>query len=452
MKAFIVSIIFLCSIGCVKDIRLDDSHPLYAKPTLTLQEKAYYHEAFIWANCIDADGLMLYSRPFKYDVNGMKVPDLDNLTAYNKADYPGWQGQFISALAFKWAATGQSQEGEIMFALSALEKCYEVTGIPGQLVRAYVKYDGDTLLPWMKSYERARDTNDLAQGWWQKGQNGYWFRNQVAGGHHQGVFAAICILGGLQQQGKINLSDAAQQRIKDFITPLYNRIHDNNNEVADIDGKTTGFGWVFSRIWHLTRMRAASVWGVVEAQREYDLYIEDYASIIKIQYFFLVPILERLWLDSRKPGGSDIQWEYQAWMALVVANGAASSEAMRDIRRGFQYLFRVHNPSNAQNYVTQKAADTDLNDVYLHSTAIEAMEWYPVDKFDFVTQQSVTTPDKWQPVQNRDPTTSYAKNAGYHRALLGDFTGGVRGLQYMCGFDYVYTYWAARYFGIVQGD
>ena len=182
----------LCLAGCIQRVRIASSAPIYARPELTLTEKADLLERIIWEWCVDDDGLLLWrcypTRDQESELGWRRgrSDDARWQESYNMADMPAWQGQFISALAFKWAATGVSEEERILRLVGALDRCYDVTGVPGLLVRSYIRHDRDQPLAWMKTYEEAKAEGELAQGFWQRGRNGYWFRNAVAGGHHLG--------------------------------------------------------------------------------------------------------------------------------------------------------------------------------------------------------------------------------------------------------------------------
>jgi len=457
MRKFLVLSLLLVLVGCIYTPKIAPSEPIYAKPTLTLEEKAFYQESMIYMCSLDEDGALLY-RNYPMNVNGFWVRDPTDTAGYDVADFPAWQGQLISALAFEWAVTGINKEYELTLALNGLETCYKATGIPGQLVRSYIRHNSDTPLPWMKLEQQAHDNDSESRGWWQRGQQGYWFRNQVAGGHHQGVWTAFCVLGALQQQGKINLSPVGVEAARRAIVPLYNRIEQHGGDVVDIDGKTTGYGdedaygILYSRaLWHLTRHKAGALWGVTEAQERYDNLIEGYANMTYDVSHIMVYALKRLPLSKRPLGASDIHWIHHSWLGLIVANGADADENMCTIRKGFHELYEIHDPFNAHDYIIQKAGHLGLTEGLpeMYDRMIEAMEWYPTNKFKF-SEQELKETDDWQPIQNRDITTSYAKTSAHDKALKGEHTNTPRTNQYSCGFDYVLCYWMGRYFGVIN--
>lgn len=446
-----VTILWLC--GCVTRPKVADSDPIYEKPTCDLLTKALYHLAEI-RNCTwDDDGILLWR----------KVGSTTD--TYNMADMPAWQGQFISALAYKWAVDRRQPstpketdvfcERELLRALRGLECCYEATGIPGCLCRSVIRHNSDEPLSWMKTYEIAREHGSLEKGWWQKGYNGFWFRTQPAGGHYMGVWVALCVIGGLHQQGAICLSPEGFDRIQNFVTPLYNRVRDAGGHVTGIDGEVTGYGNMSvygvnpqMALWQLVRCRAAALWGVPGAQEEYDEKIDWYASVVKNSYRTMVPMMVRVPLSSRlKLKPNDIHWQHHGWLGLLAANGAESDEHMRDIRRGFEELWRLHDPFNMHNYIVQRIGRPKLNDTEAHRWFLNAMEWYPINKFNFEKQGSVDT-DEWQPIQNRKINTNYAKGKPWQKATQSDFNGGTRSEVLECGFDYILYYYMATYYGV----
>jgi len=319
-----------------------------------------------------------------------------------------------------------------------------------------MKYDGDEPLPWMSTKQQREEQGSLEKGWWVKGNDGFWFRTQPAGGHYLGVWVALCVLGSLQERGDICFTSEGVDTIYNFIEPLYNRVRDAGGHVTGIDGEITGYGNMSvygvnpqMALWQLARCRAASLWGVPGAQEEYDDKIDWYASVVKNSYRTIVPMMVRVSLSSRlKLKPNDIQWQYHGWLGLLVANGAESTEDMRDIRRGFDELYRLHDPFNMHNYIIQKVGKPELDDPEMHKWFLNAMEWYPINKFIFVNQESIET-DEWQPIQNREITTNYAKEKPWEKATVGDFNGGVRCNRLECGFDYLLYYYMAVYFGVL---
>lgn len=462
MKKLLV-LLAMMTVGCVQTTEVAESDPIYAKPTMSLQEKADFHRTAIDKWCVDEEGLLLWRCYPVPDGSGdpllgWKAGDpSDQLwqRSYAMADMPAWQGQYITGLAFEWAVTGVSTETKIIAALNALEDSYKATGVPGVMVRAWYKHDGGRL-PWMKTKEDAIEEGDEDQGWWVKGQNGFWYRNHPAGGHHQGVWTAICVLGGLHKRGDIVLSPAGQDAVHRVIDPLYSRIVANGGVITNPDGEVTGYGnmKVYGvnpqyALWHLCRTTAAAMWDVPGAEQEYQEIADSYASTIKGSLRVLVPVLKRLPIDMRvKP--NDIHWQHHAWLGLLVARGVEADEDLRDIRRGFEALYQIHEPFNIHNWMIQNAGRPDLNDPEMDAYALDTFEWYPVNKFVFEGQGRNDT-DEWQPIQNRKINTAYAKSKPYQKAWVGEHTGAERSRTYQCGFDYLFIYYGARYFGLL-GD
>lgn len=444
--------------GCVQITEIADSDPIYRKPSVSLEEKAQLLRGAIDKWCVDEEGLLLWRCYPKRDPQSMDpvlgwLPgdhaDSTWQQSYSMADMAAWQGQYITGLAFEWATTGVSTEEKIIAGLNALENSYKATGVPGVQVRSWFKHDGERL-PWMKTKEMAIEKN-IDQGWWLKGENGFWYRNQTAGGHHQGIWTALCVLGALERDGKINLSMEGRAAALRVIEPLYKRIVANGGKITDADGSVTGYGNmnVYGvnpqyALWHLSRASAALVWGVEGAQEEYDEMAAGYSSVVKTSFRIMMPVLKRLPIHRRvKP--NDIHWQHHAWLGLIMVHGVNGNEEMREVRRGFEVLYEIHEPFNIHNWVIQNAGRTDLNDSAADAHARSAFEWYPLNKFVFNGQGRKDT-KQWQPIQNRKINTAYAKGKPYQKALVGEHTGAQRSNMYVCGFDYLMIYYAARYF------
>ena len=71
---------------------------------------------------------------------------------------------------------------------------------------------------------------------------------------------------------------------------------------------------------------------------------------------------------------------------------------------------------------------------------------YPVNKFAYSNREEVVT-NRFQPIENRDIVSSYAKTCPYDKVTSVD---PIRSKKLLCGFDYVLDYWMARYFKIME--
>ena len=432
------------------------SEPLYEKPKMSLLDKANFHEDVICNYCIDPQtGLMLYKRMYFKDHNFGMYPDghEKRKAAHNMADFPAWQPKFIIGLAFKQAMTKDKNiDRRILKLLQGISNCFKANGVPGVLCRSYIKYDSDEPLPWMTSYEQNKKEDDLKDGWWEKGKNGYWYRGQCAPNHYQSIWTMCCILGSLFDQRLIYLSKESQDTIKYIITSIYNKIeNEGSGDIIGVDGKTTGYGhmrvWEVNpqyALWHLTRHKAASVWDIPGAENKFLHCLEDWEFALADTYDIIVPILKRIPLSVRPLDANDIQSQHFAWLGLLMT---CPHYLIEDIREGFEKLYQLHDPFNIANYIIQRIGRPGWTDKVAHKYFLKSMEWYRENKFNY-KNYTIEHTDKFQPIENRKITSSYSKTSAGDKVIsIGD---GSRDLIWQCGFDYVWVYWLARYFNIID--
>lgn len=431
------------------------SAPLYEKPTMSLLEKAQYHEDIICNYCIDPPtGLMLYKRMYFQDLNFTMYPEghEQRMKAHDMADFSAWQPKFIVGLAFKQVITKDKEiDRKILKLLQGISNCFKANGVPGVLCRSYIKYDSNEPLPWMGTYEQNKKEDDLKDGWWQKGKNGYWFRGQCAPNHYQSVWTMCCVLGALFNEGLLYLSLESQKTIKTIITSLYNKIeNEGSGDIIGVDGKTTGYGhmkvWEVNpqyALWHLTRHKAASIWGIPDAEEKFLYRLDDWRFALADTYDLIVPVLKRIPISIRPLDANDIHAQHFAWLGLIMT---CDSELIKDVKEGFIKLYQLHDPFNIGNYIIQRAGRPGWTDSVAHKYFLQSMEWYRVNKFNYTNYKTDST-EKFQPIENRKVTSSYSKTSPNNQVVsIGD---GSREPVWQCGFDYVWNYWAAVYFNLI---
>jgi len=431
------------------------SDPLYKKPELSLYDKAEFHENITW-HCTDHEtGLMLYKRmEFKnFDFEMYPVDHEKHQRAHDMADFPAWQARLITGLAFKQVVTKDEKIDErILKYLKGIENCFNANGVPGILCRSYIKYDSDEPLPWMDTYEQDKINNDLKDGWWEKGQNGFWFRGQCAPNHYQSVWTMGCVIGSLFSKGLMYLSKESEETLRNIITTCYNKIeYEGGGDIIGVDGNTTGYGnmkvWEVNpqfALWHLTRHKAASLWGVSKAEKKFLYRLDDWKFALSDTCDIIVPILKLMPLRIRPLDSNDITSQHFAWLGLIMA---CDEELIEDVKEGFVKLYELHDPFNIANYIIQRAGRTGWKDGVAHKYFLSAMEWYRKNKFEY-KEIKIKVTDEFQPIENRKITSSYSKTSPGDKVV--SVGTGERTTVWQCGFDYVWNYWAARYFNIIN--
>ena len=432
------------------------SDSLYEKPQRSLYDKAKFHEDIICDYCVDLEtGLLLYKRTsFKNNNFELYPPGHEKRQmAYNMADVPAWQAKFIVGLAFELAVTKDEKLDErILKSLKGISNCFEANGVLGVLCRSYMKYDSDEPLIWMETYEQNKKDDDLKDGWWEKGKNGYWYRGQCAPNHYQSVWTMCCVLGSLFHSGQITLSKETQDVIEYIITNTYNKIeNEGGGDIIGVDGETTGFGhmkvWDVNpqyALWHLTRYKAASIWGISGAEEKFLDRLEQWEFALSDTCDIIVPILKRIPLSARPLSANDIQSQHFAWLGLLMT---CDTNIITDVKEGFEKLYQLHDPFNMHNYIIQRVGRPGWKDSVAHKYFLSSMEWYREDKFNY-KNIVVEHTDKFQPIENRKVTSSYGKTSCDSKVM--SIGNGERTEVWQCGFDYVLVYWMARFFNIID--
>lgn len=430
---------------------IDKSDPMYDKPNISLLDKSKYHEMMTNGTCIDNDtGLLLYKRFFedkqsKEDYNYVKTMSFD------MADAPAWHCQYMTGLIFKAAVTWELDDIFLKL-VEGLENFMNASG-KSVLCRSYIKHDSDERLEWMKTRGEAEAKDELDQGWWQKGEDGFWFRGQCAPGHYQAFWTLFCVIGGLQRDGYIKINQELCSRLSNIFCRVYRTINDyGKGDIIGVDGKVTGFGntdvyYVNPQfaLWHLTRHLAATFWDPIYKDKARSIYLEklaNYESAFKA-YDIFVPVLKHIALNQRPLKANDIHWQHFAWLGLII--GEKNREFHKEVRNGFKRLYDLHDPFNIHNYIIQKVG-RNLKDSIAHKYFLNAMDWYPLDKFVYEQPEIIET-TKFQPLENRRITSSYAKSDPCKKVV--DVSNG-RSNMLNCGFDYVFYYWMARYFKLIK--
>ncbi|NIQ37509.1 MAG: hypothetical protein GTN81_02825, partial [Proteobacteria bacterium] len=162
----------------------------------------------------------------------LPLSELENYQqSHNSADMPAWHGHWIATLAMKLAvAPSPDVESLLLRAVEGLRTNFEATGINGLLGRAYLKYGGDERLSWMLT-EDQRPTK-----FWQRGENGFWFRNGVAKGHYGAAVFGLATVIGLENRGAISLRPETGTLVRKTLIEIAHYLIDNYYRIVDANG------------------------------------------------------------------------------------------------------------------------------------------------------------------------------------------------------------------------
>ena len=212
-----------------------DLDPIYPLPEISLAQKEELLFEALKERHLNRQGYLLYQSylPFSNDVS-----DPNYQMSHDAADMPAWHGHWMAALAMKLAVEGPSWELQSLLhrAVEGLRTNFTATGITGLLARSYLEYEGDEPLPWMDTEE------DNPTKFWQKGENGFWFRNGVSKDQYRGAIFGLATVISLKNSGAIYLDRATSRLIRRTLADLAHYLIDNGYRIIDVDGEVTEFG------------------------------------------------------------------------------------------------------------------------------------------------------------------------------------------------------------------
>ncbi len=413
--------------------------PIYEIPIISLAEK----ELVIFNNVIEQHlneqgGLVFESR----------LPLNENYEiSHDLPDFPAWHGHWIAALAMKMAV---EPDNDVEFLLhksvEGLRACFEATGIPGLLTRSYLKYDGDEPLPWMK-LEEQRPTR-----FWQKGENGFWFRNGVSKDQYCGAVFGLATIIGLESRASIKIKPETSKLAYQTLLEIAHYLINNKYKIIDVTGNVTEFGGLggFSYNGFNTLQVLAMLRPCIEDEKCASEYkrIQKYGKIIAVTLGGLGNFYARVGRENVFAHFSDDQATYSNALALFLNSDDADKKLLQYINFTLQKMWQFLRYSRKSYMTFIHAVLSEITEDE-KAQAIETLKMFPDSKRKFSRLEREKTHNV-QPIPNQYISSHYWKSDYFKKATRTD--SSVRTTIEYSGHDYLSTYWIGRYFGLISDE
>jgi hypothetical protein len=424
-----------------------DLDPIYPLPEISLAQKEELLFEALKERHLNRQGYLLYQSylPFSDDVS-----DPNYQMSHDAADMPAWHGHWMAALAMKLAVEGPSWEVESLLhrAVEGLRTNFTATGITGLLVRSYLEYNGDEPLPWMDT----EDENPTK--FWQKGENGFWFRNGVSKDQYRGAIFGLATVISLKNSGAIILNPETGELVGRTLVDLAHYLIDNGYRIIDVDGEVTEFGrlndWRFNGfdgLQLLAMLRTGKAIGDQKCSKEFDRLVRSDAGKIVAETLGLFGDLYA-WMgrENSFSSFSDDMAIYTNAFALFINSDEQDDEVLRDVEFALEKVWQFLRFS-LKSYVTFIQEEmVGVTDEELEQ-AFETLRMFPDDKrvisnLEFEDTHSV------QPIPNQRINSQYWKSNYFRKANLTDASERIN-IEYS-GQDYLFVYWLGRYLGLIS--
>lgn len=418
--------------------------PIYELPTMSLAEKeAVLFDAII-ARHLNEQGHLLY-------LSYLPLSDPGNYQrSHNVADLPAWHGHWTAALAMRLAVAPTPEvESTLHRAVEGLRAHFDATGVTGLLGRAYLKYGGDERLPWMVT----RDQKPTR--FWQKGENGFWFRNGVAKGHYSATVFGLATVVGLENRGAIELNPETSMLVRKTLIEIAHYIVDNHYVIIDAEGNITEFGRLndwrrngFAGLQLLAMLRAGKAVGDEKCTEEYDRLVASGAGpVIATTLGGLGNVYAE---KGRYAFGhfSDDQTIYANAFTLFLNSDREDRKVLKDVKYALGKMWQFLRYARKSYMTFIHALLLEVSDEE-RAQALETLRMFPDDK-RVISNLETDDTKSVQPIANQTINSQYWKTDYFRKAILTN-TSERTDAEYS-GQDYLFVYWMGRYFGMISEE
>jgi hypothetical protein len=357
----------------------------------------------------------------------------------------------MAALAMKMAVDPSPEvESQLERALEGLRTNFRATSITGLLGRAYLKYGGDQPLSWMATEEQRPTMH------WQKGENGFWFRNGVAKGHYAGAVFGLGTVIGLENRGAISLRQEISTQVRQTLIEIAHYLIDNHYRIIDADGEVTEFGRLsdwrqngFDGLQLLALLRTCKAIGDELGANEYDRLVDSGASkVIGITLGELGDLYARIGRENAGGHFSDDQAIYTNAFVLFLNSDGEDNKVLRRVRHALRkmWLFLRYSRKSYMTFI--QAVLVGVSDEE-QEEGLETLRMFPDDK-RLISDVETEDTDRVQPIANQNISSHYWKS-DYFRKATRTGTSERMDVEYS-GQDYLFVYWMGRYFGLISAE
>jgi hypothetical protein len=421
-----------------------DLDPIYELPTIPLAEKEAVLFDAIRERHLNEQGYLLYQSYLPFS-------DPENYQmSHNGADHPAWHGHWMAALAMRLAVEGPSSEVESLLhrAVGGLRTNFQATGITGLLGRAYLKYGGDEPLPWMATEEQEPTK------FWQKGENGFWFRNGVSKDQYRGTVFGLATVVGLENRGAITLDSATSTLVRRTLVEIAHYLIDNKYRIIDVSGKVTEFGrlndWSyngFDGLQLLAMLRAGKAIGDEKCTNEYKRLLQSRAGkVIAVTLGGLGDLYARIGRENAFGHFSDDMAIYTNAFTLFLNSDQEDRKVLRDVEHALRKMWQFLRYSR-KSYITFIQAVLSKVSEEEREQAFETLRMFPDDK-RIISNLELEDTHSVQPIPNQRIDSHYWKADYFKKATLTNASERID-VEHS-GQDYLFVYWMGRYFGLIS--
>ncbi|NIS71517.1 MAG: hypothetical protein GTO12_22060 [Proteobacteria bacterium] len=416
--------------------------PIYELPTIPLAEKEAILFDSIVERHLNQEGYLLYQ-------SYLPLSELSNYQqSHNSADMPAWHGHWIAALAMKLAvAPSPNVESLLLRAVEGLRTNFEATGINGLLGRAYLKYGGDERLSWMVT-EEERPTK-----FWQRGENGFWFRNGVAKGHYGAAVFGLATVIGLENRGAISLNPETGTLVRKTLMEIAHYLIDNYYRIVDANGKVTEFGrltWKnngFNALQLLAMLQAGKAIGDEKCSQEYEKLVSSGAGrLVGNMLGTLGDAYAFIGRERAFGHFSDDQAIYTNAFALFLNSDEEDQKLLRHVRFTLGRMWEFLRYSR-KSYITFIHAVLSEVTEKEREQALDTLRMFPDNK-RVISKLDLEDTREVQPIANQHINSHYWKSDYFRKASLTNASTRMN-IEYS-GQDYLFVYWMGRYFGLIS--
>jgi hypothetical protein len=423
--------------------------PIYPLPKISLAQKEKLLFEALTERHLNRQGYLLYQSylPFSDDVS-----DPNYQLSHDAADLPAWHGHWMAALAMKLAVEGPSSEVESLLhrAVEGLRTNFTATGITGLLARSYLEYEGDEPLSWMDT----EDENPTK--FWQKGENGFWFRNGVSKDQYRGAIFGLATVISLKNMGAIYLDRATSRLVRRTLVDLAHYLIDNGYRIIDVDGEVTEFGRLndwrfdgFDGLQLLAMLRTGKAVGDHKCSKEFDRLVRAGAGKVVAETLGLFGDLYA-WIgrENTLSSFSDDMAIYTNAFGLFINSDEEDDEVLRDVEFALEKVWQFLRFS-LKTYVTFIQEEVvGVTDDELEQ-ALEILRMFPDDK-RVISNLELEDTHSVQPIPNQRINSHYWKTNYFRKANLTEASERVD-IEYS-GQDYLFVYWLGRYAGLISEE
>jgi len=422
--------------------------PIYKLPTISLARKEKVLFRAIKKRHLNNQGYLLYQSylPFSHEVD-----DVNYQLSHNSADLPAWHGHWMAALAMRLAVAPSRKVKSLLHrSVVGLRTNFVATGITGLLGRAYLEYGGDEPLPWMAT----KDDNPTK--YWQKGKNGFWFRNGVAKDHYaQTVFGLGTVIG-LENRGAIALDAETSMLVRRTLVEIAHYLIDNDYQIIDATGEVTEFGrlddWPvngFDGLQLLAMLRVGKAIGDEKCAQEYERLLFFGASrVVATTLGALGDYYARVGRENAFGHYSDDQAIYTNAFALFLNSDQEDKDVLEDVEYALEkfWQFLRYSRKNCMTYIQAVMLGISQEE---REQALETLRLFPKNKriisnLEFEDTHSV------QRIPNQYINSHYWKADYFRKAIRTDASKRI-GAEHS-GQDYLFAYWMGKYFGLISEE